>query len=222
MVKDVPINVKEEKVMFCFHCGNKTLMQCVARYSHMSTDDENLVWFHQSWKLYFCPVCDDITLEQESTFSEDSDIDYDGNPKSKYRVLYPSITLEKNTPEKVRKAFEAALKVKDIDGATCLIALRRTLEMLCKDQGAKRGNLFNKLKQLSDTGVMPPIIDAMAVVLKNMGNKAAHADDHEFSPELVSSVIEFTQAILDYVYVLPAKLSAIQEQLNRSAADDEF
>jgi hypothetical protein len=38
--------------------------------------------------------------------------------------------------------------------------------------------------------------------------------------ELVSSMIEFTETILEYVYVLPAKLAEIQTQINTKAFEE--
>lgn len=191
-------------------------MRCVAKHEHYFSEDESGYWDCTRWKTYFCPVCSKVTLEQETEVCYE--VDEKGNTVPSYTVLYPSVTTDSKTPVNVRKAFEAALKVKNIDGAICLLSLRRTLEMICKDKGAKKGTLFVKLQQLARTGVLPPILDQMAEVLKNLGNMAAHADNKEFSTELVSSMVEFTETILDYVYVLPAKLSAIQVQFSRSTS----
>lgn len=88
--------------------------------------------------------------------------------------------------------------------------------MMCKDKGASGKTLYLKLKDLSDKGVLPPILTEMTSVLRDLGNAAAHGDEREFSEELIESMIKFTNVILDYVYNLPDKLSEIQKQLSRT------
>ncbi|MED1382013.1 DUF4145 domain-containing protein [Bacillus mycoides] len=90
------------------------------------------------------------------------------------------------------------------------MALRRTLERMCKDKGAEGKNLYRKLKYLSDNGVIPPILSVMSSIIKDIGNEAAHGDDVEFDQQLVSSLFKFTEIILEYVYVIPRHLKKIQ------------
>jgi hypothetical protein len=208
------------KVLHCFHCGNKTSMQCVAQYENEWHSEEDGYWERSCWSIYFCPVCSQVTLEEKSECN--GAYDHEGKLIPFYKVLFPSVTTDSTIPANVRKAFEAALKVKNIDGAICLLSLRRTLEMLCKDKGAIKGTLFDKLKKLASTGVLPPILDQMAGVLKELGNMAAHADNKEFPETVVSSMVDFTNAILTYVYVLPAKLASIQTQLQRKSSVEPF
>ena len=65
--------------------------------------------------------------------------------------------------------------MRNIDGAICAFAVRSTLEKMCKDKGEIKGSLYDKLKNLSKKGVLPPILDEIADVLRDLGNAAAHA-----------------------------------------------
>ncbi|MCS1350285.1 DUF4145 domain-containing protein [Mechercharimyces sp. CAU 1602] len=67
----------------------------------------------------------------------------------------------------------AALKTKNIDGAICVLALRRTLEMMCIDKGENNRNLYKNIQELSDRDILPPILDGMAGILREVGNYAA-------------------------------------------------
>ncbi|MPN46987.1 hypothetical protein SDC9_194586 [bioreactor metagenome] len=89
--------------------------------------------------------------------------------------------------------------------------------MMCKGQGENDGDLYKKLENLSSRNIMPPILNDMATILRRLGNAAAHADEADFPQEVVRSMIEFTQTILDYVYVLPDKLESIQKKLSKEA-----
>lgn len=209
---------KQGKVILCLHCGNKTYMDKVSTYSYK--DEDYHVWSINTWNMFFCPVCLKITLEHTFIFSEECDVDEYGNygPIRTLTTLYPhpSVTIESGIPTNIRKAFEAAQKIRHIDGAVCALSLRRTLEMVCKDKGETEGSLFKKLQNLSQKGILPPILDQIATVLRELGNVAAHADDveYEFPSELVPDLIEFTDIILNYLYVLPAKIQDIQSKMN--------
>lgn len=210
------------EVLTCYHCGNETAMQLVSTYkyngSEICDEDENgvpiyMVDWEDSWHLYNCPVCHDVTLKKKSWMSEE--IDYAGRPVTYEEIIYPTITQKsKNMPVLVYRAFEAALKVRNLDGAICALSLRRTLEMMCKDLQATGRDLYTKLDSLSKKGILPPILETMAHVLKDLGNAAAHADDANFPKDVVRSMIDFTQTILDYVYVLPETIKEIQDKIS--------
>jgi hypothetical protein len=187
-------------------------MKEVAIYEDESSDLEEIKVNHfllhtAIWRLYACPICRNVILEFTGKEIFDEDI---------VQVLYPGITNgNSEIPKEIKNAYEAAIKIKHIDGAICALALRRTLEMVCKDKGEIKGDLYNKIKNLSKKGILPPILDQMATVLRHIGNAAAHGDDTKFDHNIVHSMIEFTNTILEYVYVLPKKLSIIQENLSK-------
>lgn len=217
-----------EKINTCYHCGNKTIMKEVAEFQNRESQD---IWgddpyyplhtidFVKSWNLYLCPVCINVTLEQSEYNSEEN---FPGGLEIEHSLLYPFKKLENDfIPKKVASAFEAALKVRQIDGAICAIAIRRTLEMMCKDKGEEGTNLYTMLKSLSNKGVLPPIINEMASVLRVIGNAAAHADEQKYNHELVPSMIEFTSIILDYVYNLPNRIEQIQDSIGKKTEETE-
>jgi len=219
------MTVGNEKVLTCHHCGNKTAMKEVAKYQHKDGEEIwdysydtyrpiHVITFMKEWYLFLCPVCINVTLENVEHNSEETEPN--GKPIYYEKLLYPFETMEKNNiPKNVAGAYEAALKVRQIDGAICAIAIRRTLEMMCKDKGEEGKNLYVMLKALSEKGILPPILNEMASVLRVIGNAAAHADEQEFSPDLVPPMIEFTKIILDYVYNLPKQIENIQDRIGQ-------
>ncbi|MBU5670233.1 DUF4145 domain-containing protein [Paenibacillus sp. MSJ-6] len=107
-----------------------------------------------------------------------------------------------------------------MEGVLCAIGIRRTLELMCKDKNATGDNLYSQLSDLSNKGVLPPILSNMATVLRKLGNEAAHGTaDEQFSKEIIDSMIKFTQVILDYVYQLPDEITKIQKHLSKSFED---
>lgn len=202
----------KEIVQLCYHCGNKTLMKLVSEYS-IRIDYEGY-YEQKDWELYLCPVCKEATLNL--TKNEWFDWETPELVNLEPKTVYPPISQETDQmPINVKNAFEAAIKVRNMDDAICALALRRTLEMMCKDKGEMNGDLYKKLENLSARNILPPILTEMATILRRLGNAAAHADEADFPTEVVSSMIDFTQTILDYVYVLPGKLSIIQKKLSK-------
>lgn len=195
-------------------------MRQIAHFDRFESESFNgnqySITFYTEWDVYLCPVCDNVTLLKTTKNTEErDDQNYDLVPTE--TILYPNVSLdESGIPLNVKNSFEAALRIKNVEGTLCAIGIRRTLEMMCKDKGASGKTLYLKLKDLSDKGVLPPILTEMTSVLRDLGNAAAHGDEREFSEELIESMIKFTNVILDYVYNLPDKLSEIQKQLSRT------
>lgn len=212
-------------VKLCLHCGNTTKMEKVASYKWREECNDWDLWEVNEINMYMCPVCKDVTIEKEYIFSEDlvytrdeyGNIFEDEKESTKIFQLYPSHTVTgDHIPKKIASAFESAIKVRNIDGAICAIAIRRTLEMMCKDKSSIEGNLYKMLESLANEGILPPILDNMASILRKLGNDAAHANEIEFDREKVNLLVHFTKTILDYVYNLPAQLENLQTKLGNS------
>lgn len=213
------------EVLLCFHCGNRTYMDLLKSHKVVNydvIDEENgfTIDTTKVWRMLCCKTCKNVTLRKIEWFSEF--IDYRGKPIVETATVCPYMTIKNdNMPKGVSDAYESAINVRHIDGAICALSLRRTLERMCKDKGAAGRDLYTKLKQLSEMRVLPPIIDEMAHILKDLGNEAAHADEVDFDDQIVNSMIEFTGIILDYVYAIPEKINQVQTLLSKRVSDTE-
>lgn len=103
------LDLPKEEVIKCFHCGNETLMSQKGEYSWGSRDIEyNDFDFLYEYELFACPVCHKVTLCEiygDETMARP-------NKKS---ILYPINSIDScSIPPKVKEAYEAALKIKDI------------------------------------------------------------------------------------------------------------
>lgn len=210
-------------VIQCNFCGNISPMKLVGEYTadlndyfqQLSGKKSNGI-NNRRWRMYLCLVCQQVTLLFDSTF----DI---GVIKQKTNLtLYPAVDLEEAIPKNIRDAFKAALRVKSIDGAICSLSLRRTLEMICKDRGEIEGSLFKKISNLAARGILPPTLNDIASVLREVGNDAAHGDDVMFPYEVISKMIDLTESILKYIYVLPEQLDQIKIDLQKKRDDPKI
>jgi hypothetical protein len=201
---------KDHIIEECRYCGNKTKLDIVASY-HISCREEYC--YDIDWLILRCCVCEDFSFAKNYC-SEDSVV-YLHDSSEKYEeeldILYPVKTYQgNNVPKEVNKAFEAALKARHLNNEICLVALRRTLEIICKEQGETTGTLVIKIRNLADKHILPPILKDASGILRKMGNEAAHGDNITYSPSTIAEMINFTQIIIEYVYVLPYRIEKIK------------
>ncbi len=98
------------------------------------------------------------------------------------------------------------------------MSLRRTLEMSCIDKGAIGRTLYDKLEDLSQKGILPLILNSIAYLLREEGNDAAHGEDKEINDYMVKTLFDFTETLLEYLYVIPTRLAEIQQEKDEAKA----
>ena len=81
--------------------------------------------------------------------------------------------------------------------------VRRTLEELCADKGAKGNNLKKKIEALASVAVLPTELLQAADELRLLGNDAAHIESQDYDnigKEEVEVAIELAKELLKAVY----------------------
>lgn len=152
-----------------------------------------------------CPRCDNLTLYTHlasNTFDN-----------SNFRVLYPRARDLSGLPQTVQIEYDRAQKAKLVDRGFYALALRRVLEAICSYKGAQGGNLYQKLKYLVDTKSLPEQFAELAHYLREIGNVGAHVGDIEILESDVEAATDFIEAILEYLYIAPAKLKRVTDEL---------
>jgi len=130
-------------------------------------------------------------------------------------ILFPVNSLESSSiPSNVKEAFEAALKTKEIDQYVCLLALRRTLELILKDKGATKWGLRDKIEEIAEKGLLPDTLKEASSLTKVLGDTAAHGKDLEIEQYDVDSMSELVEFIIEYLYVIPDKINTYKERLS--------
>ena len=211
-------DLRTDEIIKCFHCGNETPMKKVGEYSWGSRDLESSEFdFLNEYELFACPVCHKVTLRE--VYSDASMIDCRDFDQMLYygerRILYPLGKVESNSvPGKVKEAYEAALKTKSIDKYVCLMALRRTLELLLKDKGATKWGLKDKIEEIAAKGLLPDTLKEASSLAKMLGDIAAHDKELEIDQYDVEAMVEFIGFIIEYLYVVPDRINAYKERLD--------
>lgn len=211
-------DLRTDEIIKCFHCGNETPMKKVGEYSWGSRDLESSEFdFLNEYELFACPVCHKVTLRE--VYSDEYMIDFRDFDQMLYydekRILYPLSNVESNSvPGKVKEAYEAALKTKSIDKYVCLMALRRTLELLLKDKGATKWGLKDKIEEIAAKGLLPDTLKEASSLAKMLGDTAAHDKELEIDQYDVEAMVEFIGFIIEYLYVVPDRINAYKERLD--------
>ena len=196
----------KEEFRECPHCSNSSNMKMVANGKHQIDNEDVEMWLKFEWGLFFCEACHEVHLLQESVFSED----WDGEDgfTTKTVQLYPEKFKSASIPKKILAAYSLALQAND--NILCCIALRRTLEMICKEQGETTGTLEAKIEALHSRKIIPATLKETADLLRKLGNAGAHGDDFEIDDRSLDDLKKFTQYIMEYIYVLPAKIMSLK------------
>jgi hypothetical protein len=86
---------------------------------------------------------------------------------------------------------------------------RRTLEAVADDNGEQTGVLAQRLKRMSERGLLHKTLSDWGSEVRLIGNVGAHFDPmQDVSKADAQQLVNFMGELLRYLYVLPAQLQA--------------
>ena len=210
------------RVLYCPHCGNKAPQRLIHKQQYLerswvvSTGKED----RDPWSMFVakCETCDQLLL-YENMGNQLDDEDF-----HRADLVFPKFGLHAAVPGIIRDVYSEAARIKEIAPNAFAVQIRRALEALCDDRSAKGRNLAEKLKDLASRSEIPPVLAEMTDVLRLIGNIGAHGIHETVHPLQANAIDEFFTAVIEYVYVAPAKLRAFRQRMEfskkRQAADD--
>lgn len=108
--------------------------------------------------------------------------------------------------EEARRCFRAKCYT-----ASAIMA-RRIVQGICTQQGYTQRNLFDALKAMRDADVIDDRLYEWADAARDVGNQGAHEYEASVSREDAFEVLNFTEALLDYLYVFQARYEQFKER----------
>ncbi|MCY7275814.1 MAG: DUF4145 domain-containing protein [Phormidesmis sp. CAN_BIN44] len=127
------------------------------------------------------------------------------NSWSKPETVYPceGDTLNPNLPEEIQATIREARSCFFHARAYAATAImcRKALDGLCTIHNITAPNLDKKLNKLKEQGLIEGSLFEWANELRLIGNEAAHDITSQISGEDARDLLEFTEAIVDYVIV---------------------
>lgn len=199
----------------CPHCGNRTgvtvLCEHLGHDEIYDTDGEFVGAMKVFYFLTECTTCSGVCL------LSNWEIEKRPQDASTAQLLYPGTrTFSEDVPEEIRRTYKEARKVINISPDAFAVLIRKALEYLCQAQGVKEYNLTSMLKQLSDKGIIPGHLAQMTKAIRLIGNISAHASTKRIGKTEAEIIDDFFVAIIEYVYVAPAKIKALELRIGQS------
>jgi len=209
------------KTIWCGHCGQQTVFIIRAKGSlHGSIPDDNYKDGQDitEWRILECQQCKKPTLEEIAIsyqFVLDGVYGWMDAASYKPTILYPEPKtrfLLTNLPKAIEAEYRLVLKQQDFDPTACVVMAGRTLDVVCTHEKATGKKLWDKLNNLAESGrISKPIAD-MAHQIRQIRNLGAHGLEDKVTEEDVPIILEFLEVFLLYLYVIPEKITLIQEK----------
>lgn len=199
-------------IAFCPHCGHPSpqVLALTQRYTETlhSTDGEVFEGVDGVYFVAVCETCSQLILYGQIGIAA---------PPEKFPsadLVWPKVgSLHEAVPKRVLQIYQEAHAIRNVAPNAFAVQIRRSLEALCDDRGAKPGTLSKRLDELVARGELPPVLGEMTGVLRLLGNIGAHAASADVHLGQVPALDDFFRAVVEYVYVAPAKVKAFRGQL---------
>ncbi len=215
----------EFKLFKCSNCNNETLMEIHARNKIENGDLLGDSYYYDEQIVLKCPSCRNYNIINaywdssygKVTESKKYEDIYCGDNVYE-TILYPVVSELSNgangiVPNDILKTFRKSLELKSVDSDSCLVKLRKTLELICNDKNVIGHNLNDKLKKLFELGILPSTLKSASNITRKLGNMGAHESDIEISTTELSSTIKLVEYIIQYIYILPNEIEILEKKI---------
>ena len=149
--------------------------------------------------LLSCNKCGSPALVRQSNVGNMVDGDIWDTPGR----LYPTEgeRANPNAPKDIQSAFEEARACYRARAYTAAaIMCRKTLEGICAAHDVNERSLVTSLKKMKDQGLIDERLFEWSDTLRVAGNEAAHGVGVRISEADARDILEFTNAIVDYLF----------------------
>ena len=215
----------EFKLFKCSNCNNETLMEIHARNKIENGDLFGDSYYYDEQIVLKCPSCRNYNIINaywdssygKVTESKKYEDIYCGDNVYE-TILYPVVSELSNgangiVPNDILKTFRKSLELKSVDSDSCLVKLRKTLELICNDKNVIGHNLNDKLKKLFELGILLSTLKSASNITRKLGNMGAHESDIEISTTELSSTIKLVEYIIQYIYILPKEIEILEKKI---------
>ena len=151
------------------------------------------------YTLLSCPICGSPILVRQSNIGNQVEGDKWDTPY----VLFPPGDLRVNpsSPPDIQAAFNEACACYRAEAFTAsAIMCRKTLEGVCAAHGVAERTLAASLKRMKESGLIDERLFEWSDSTRVAGNEAAHGVGLSIARPDAKDILEFTNAILDYLF----------------------
>lgn len=147
-----------------------------------------------------------------------------GNGWDEPYQLYPAQDTRVNPglPAPIRNAYGEALAcIKAKAFTASAIMCRKTLEGVCSEHGVSSRTLVGGLKEMKERGIIETRLFDWADALRIAGNEAAHDVNVTVSKEDARDMVEFTNALLEYVFTFRDRFEQFKKRRIKSETSEQ-
>lgn len=219
MTNDREATEPKTLVIRCAQCEMHQVGEVLHSYRDGDEDDPTTVY---RYLVARCPQCRSPFLLLQVG---DWDYRFDIVSWNTTRYLYPAEPdfLDPSVPKPIANSYLEARRTFNDAGATTAAAImcRRTLEGICLHFQADGRNLYERLSDLKSRGVVDARLHEWADhALRALGNDAAHDVNALVSREDARDAIEFTRAIIEYLFVFADAFHRFKARRESATADE--
>lgn len=205
-----------QHVLYCPHCGNTSVQTCLLTQQFMDTfytiPDGKKSQEPATYTVVRCETCNEILVYTEHDyFSDHSETPFGDLQFPKQSAFTDSV------PDAVRNIYKEAVLVKNLSPTAYVILARRVLEEICSERGVKESNLASALEKLAKDNVIPKTLSDATTLIRLVGNAGAHASGTQITTPQVWAIDDFIKAIIEYLYVAPAKIGEFKKRFTHFA-----
>ena len=170
------------------------------------SSDGGFMWDERWLAILVCGTCKTPSVYEDSWDEE----------KRRWvaSLAYPKpLSAPRDVPAEIRRLFDEAVSALHSAPSLTAVGIRKCLEAVCDDRHAQGKDLAARIAFLSSTGAIPKTLGEMMDASRAFGNIGAHFGQNSVTAEQAKTLLEFTLAIFEYIYVAPAKIEAVRKSL---------
>jgi len=180
-----------------------------------SFDEIDAEYYGAHYYVCLCSRCSHPFLIRQSIFGVPGDFE----TVTDEEILYPSerkLPLG-GVPNTIRSAYDQAARSFAASlFEPCVLMCRKCLEATSRKLGAKGRDLNSKLKSLFESGQIDSRFLNWAHEIRLIGNEAAHDPETKVTKRDARDILDFTEAILIYIFSLTSRFEAFRTRRARS------
>lgn len=195
--------IKKLEINRCPHC-NIAQPNIPLQYGPIESVSHSGNNFHL-WALYRCDYCGSLILASTPN-NTDKEID----------KIYPSNTqIDESIPERVKAYLLQAIEsIHAPSGAVILAA--SAVDAMLKNKNLKEGSLYSRIDEAANNHLITPDMAKWAHDIRLEANEQRHSDEDIPLPNETDAkrVVEFSLALAQLLFVLPARVQRGLEEIN--------
>jgi len=212
---------KETFDVFCPTCNILVEAKVIARGSgeYRSNavnplDEVDAEYYCDHYSVALCGRCNGPFLVREALYGVPGEFETVTDDTILYPVS-PGPRLEGLSASIARSVAQAHRSYSTSSYDACALMCRRALEALCRTLAANGRDLARRLADLKANGHIDERLLDWAHGVRLVGNEAAHDVDAAVTAEDARDILEFTEALLMYVFTLDTKFRSFEARRNR-------